>query len=61
ARDNGVLAYERAPTVDAGAAFIAGLADLMRASVDDGAPVLRSGNGSRLCPADRGQCPMASA
>ena len=60
ARENGVLAYERAPTVDAGATYIAGLADLVRASVN-GAPALCSGSGGRLCPADRGQCPMASA
>lgn len=57
ARENGVLAYERAPTVDAGAAFIGGLADVVRAAAG-GASTLRSGAGGRVCPAACGQCPM---
>jgi len=57
ARESGALAYERAPTVDTGAAFIGGLADMVRATAD-GTPPLRSAAGGRLCPAACGQCPM---
>jgi len=57
ARENGALAYERAPTVDAGAAFIGGLADLVRVTAREASP-LRSGVGGRVCPAACEQCPM---
>ncbi len=57
ARDAGVLAYERAPTVDAGAAFIDGLASLVRGAVTERRPIVPAG-GSRLCPAACGLCPQ---
>jgi ferrochelatase len=57
ARQSGVLAYERAPTVDAGAAFIDSLADLVRTVANDKRP-LRSAGGGRLCPAACGLCPL---
>ncbi len=57
ARESGALAYERAPTVDAGTAFIGGLADMVR-TMGHGEVPLRSGAGGRVCPAVCGQCPM---
>jgi len=57
ARESGVLAYQRAPTVDAHAAFIAGLAGLVRTAADGQRP-LSSASGERLCPAACGLCPL---
>lgn len=57
AREAGVLAYLRAPTVDASAAFIAGLADLVRTAAEKQRP-LSSAGGDRLCPAACGLCPL---
>jgi ferrochelatase len=58
ARARGVPGYTRVPTVDAGAAFIAGLADLVRAALADPRP-LCSQAGGRLCPARWSRCPQA--
>ncbi len=57
AREAGVPAYIRAPTVGAGAAFIAGLADLVRQALANPRP-LRSQAGGRLCPASCSGCPQ---
>jgi ferrochelatase len=57
ARESGVLAYHRAPTVDARAAFIAGLAGLVRTAAEKQRP-LSSASGDRLCPATCGLCPL---
>jgi ferrochelatase len=59
ARASGVPAYERVPTVEAGAAFIGGLADLVRAAAGAGPP-LRSHGGGRLCPVTCALCPLAA-
>lgn len=56
ARDSGVPSYRRAPTVDAGQAFIAGLARLARDALARG-PGLAPDGGRRLCPAACGGCP----
>jgi len=59
AREKGVPAYERVPTVAADAGFIAGLARLALAGTT------RSGTasmtGGRLCPADWSGCPCRTA
>jgi ferrochelatase len=52
----GVASYHRAPTVDAGAAFIAGLARLVRDALARG-PVLAPDGGRRRCPASWAGCP----
>lgn len=57
ARESGVLAYQRAPTVDARDTFIAGLADLVRTAAESERP-LRAAGGDRLCPAACGLCPL---
>jgi ferrochelatase len=57
ARESGVLAYQRAPTVDARDTFIAGLADLVRTAAGSARP-LRAAGGDRLCPAACGLCPL---
>jgi len=59
ARASGVLAYERVPTVDAGAAFIGGLAGLVREVAGAGQP-LRAHGGERLCPGACTHCPLAA-
>ena len=56
AREAGVPSYRRAPTVDAGADFIAGLARLARDALARG-PGLAPDGGRRLCPAGFGGCP----
>ena len=56
AEQAGVASYHRAPTVDAGAAFIAGLARLVRDALARG-PLLAPDGGRRLCPASWGGCP----
>jgi ferrochelatase len=55
ARQAGVPTYVRAPTVGAGAAFIAGLAGLVRQALADPRP-LCSQAGGRLCPASCSGC-----
>ncbi len=55
----GVPAYIRVPTVGTGAAFIAGLADLVRLALADSRS-LRSQEGGRLCPSDCSGCPRAA-
>jgi len=47
------------PTVGTGAAFIAGLADLVRLALADSRS-LRSQEGGRLCPSDCSGCPRAA-
>ncbi|MCH8001131.1 MAG: ferrochelatase [Proteobacteria bacterium] len=59
AREAGVPVYIRAPTVGAGAAFIAGLADLVRQALADPRP-LRSQAGGRLCPPSCSGCPQGA-
>jgi len=58
ARDSGVLAYERVPTVDTGIAFVAALADLVRRTADETGNTLRSASDGRVCPAMCGECPL---
>lgn len=58
AREAGVPAYVRAPTVSTDAAFIAGLAGLVRRALGRGAG-LDSGPGGRLCPVSCGRCALA--
>ncbi len=56
----GVPGYYRVPTVGTHPAFIAGLADLVAASLSVTAD-LRPASGGRLCPAPFGRCPCAGA
>jgi len=56
----GVISYRRAATVDAGAAFIAGLAKAVTDALER-APGLSSDRGERLCPATFGDCPCTPA
>lgn len=55
AEKKAVPAYIRVATVDAAAGFIAALAELVHASLEDSAP-LRSLEGPRICPAEWGRC-----
>jgi ferrochelatase len=57
---NGVPAYIRVPTVDAGAAFIGGLAGLVARVLGETRPVC-SLKGGRICPARWGQCLQAAS
>ena len=59
AREAGVPAYIRVPTVGAGAAFIAGLAGLVRQALAESRP-LRSQAGGRLCPPSCSGCPQGA-
>lgn len=59
AKASGVPLYLRVPTVDAGSAFIEGLAGLVRAALARG-PGLGSLVGQRICAADRTACPCAA-
>ncbi len=59
AREAGVPAYVRVPTVGTGAAFIAGLADLVRQALADSRP-LCSQAGGRLCPSSCSGCPQGA-
>ena len=52
----GVAGYVRTPALGVGAAFIDGLADLVRRTLDGGA-ALCSHRGGRLCPAALNGCP----
>lgn len=58
AEASGVPVYLRVPTVDAGATFIQGLANLVRSAIARG-PVLSSMTGSRICAARWSGCPCA--
>ena len=58
ARDAGVSTYLRVPTVDDEATFIEGLSRLVEATNAVEAPCL-SGEGSRICPSEWQQCPLA--
>ena len=60
AERSGVPGYVRVPTVDAGAAFIAGLARLVRRAERFGPGTCAAGDG-RLCPAKWRRCPNAAA
>lgn len=53
-----VPGYFRAPTVSVGAAFISGLAGVVRRALEDGRP-LCSHSGERLCPHTARRCPHA--
>jgi ferrochelatase len=55
AREKGVPAYVRVPTVGADPSFIAGLSDEVRRAIDSDRPV-RSSEGPRLCGPDRVGC-----
>jgi ferrochelatase len=59
AEKHGAAGYLRVPTVDAGTAFIEGLAAVVSNALERGARV-SSGEGTRLCPARWGRCPMAA-
>jgi ferrochelatase len=59
ARKAGVPAYVRAPTAGTGAAFIAGLAGLVRQALADPRP-LCSQAGGRLCPSSCSGCPQGA-
>ncbi len=54
----GVPAYVRVPTVDARAAFIAGLADLIQGALQRPATLAPEG-GTRICPAAFGRCALS--
>jgi len=56
ATEHGVPHYLRVPTVGTHPDFIAGLAKLVRGSLEH--PGTRSGSGIRLCPAKCGECAM---
>jgi len=56
AREKGVPAYVRVPTVSADRAFIAGLADEVRRAIASDRRV-RSSEGPRICASDRSGCP----
>ncbi|MEO1193413.1 MAG: ferrochelatase [Pseudomonadota bacterium] len=56
AEEAGVPSYHRVPTVDAGAAFIEGLSQLVRAAMKQ-PPGVASLTGGRLCSPDRRGCP----
>ena len=60
AERSGVPDYIRVPTVAAGTAFIAGLAALVRASLEKPRP-LCSQAGGRICPARWTGCPLETA
>jgi ferrochelatase len=60
AKEAGAPVYLRAPTVDAAAAFIAGLARLVETAGASEAPCV-SGEGGRLCPDGWSRCPMVLA
>lgn len=53
-----VPAYERVRTVNDDAAFMEGLARLVRRAMDGG-PKIGCGQGGRICPVDRQRCPCA--
>jgi ferrochelatase len=55
----GVPGYFRVPAPNSDAAFIAALAGLVRRARSAG-PGLCSHAGGRICPADRGSCPLAT-
>jgi len=59
AESSGVTSYRRVPTVGTEAAFVSGLAALVRASLAEPA-ALRSQEGPRICPAERVGCPCAA-
>jgi len=62
ASEAGVPHYARVPTVGTQAAFIGGLARLVRAALADSGTSGRrlcSGGGSRLCPREQTACPLA--
>lgn len=52
----GIKGFERVPTVSVQAHFIGGLADMVRARVND--PKLAASCGGRICPTGFNQCPM---
>lgn len=56
----GVTHYVRTSTVGVEAAFIDGLAELVRGNIASGC-ALCSGSGERVCPAAWGKCPMSAA
>ena len=60
AEEKGVPCYTRVATVDTGAVFIAGLAELVRAALA-GERALCSQDGARRCPGQWGGCPLAAA
>lgn len=60
AEEKGAAYYARVATVDTGAIFIAGLAELVRAALAD-ERALCSQDGARLCPGQWGGCPLEVA
>jgi ferrochelatase len=57
AAESGVPEYRRVPTVGVNAAFIDGLARLVRAAMSSDRPIM-SEQGGRICPARFGDCPI---
>ena len=60
AKEVGVPAFARVPAVAAHEKFIAGLASLVRDTLKAARPI-GSSEGVRICPADKGVCPLAQA
>jgi ferrochelatase len=60
ARENGVPAYIRVPTVGTAPEFINGLAQLVGKAMDRGDAVM-SEQGKRICPAGCGDCLLAAS
>lgn len=58
AEEAGAPAYIRVPTVGTEAAFVDGLADMVRAALQR-PPLTASDRGDRICPAAFGRCAMA--
>lgn len=61
AAEDGVPHYERAPTVSTHPAFIAGLAEIVRALATGAPRACADAGQARLCPAACGKCPLAGA
>ncbi len=61
ARESGVPDYRRVPALGTEAAFIAGLAGLVRASLAREGEAPACADGTRLCPADWSRCPVRGA
>lgn len=61
AHENDCQPYIRVPALGVEAAFIDGLAQIVRSTLEPDAPDLGPDSGLRLCPADWGKCPCMEA
>jgi protoporphyrin/coproporphyrin ferrochelatase len=61
AAHDGVPHYERVPTVSTHPAFIAGLADIVRALAGGAPRACTDAGQGRLCPAACGKCPLSAS